>query len=363
MYSVSKYCGDEVIDRKKSVKKKQIFFLILIVGFTHILTYFVFRNLWEQDQNVLFRYQGKMMHYSDLGEGHYPQLYEIEKERLQKIHEIVDRYLYTKYIDRLMEEKGETGVADLFKTIRKPTAKDIQTWHQNNPGMVGGMPLNKIMRTQIKKLLHVQNEQKRYAEIVADLKQKGQFKFFLPSLSKPFFHINTLGYPKKGADDALIKLVVFTNPTCGFCKEFKKNIEKLLKKNKIKNNIQIIMMDFISNSRSLSQKIVETGYCIAAQNKETYWKYLQIIYQKEEYELRHALRKIVRNLKMDQKRFDRCIYSDQARKKIQQSLLEGRRLGVKGTPGVFVNGMKLGDENLEEVIQKILDRKKTLKIK
>ena len=62
-----------------------------------------------------------------------------------------------------------------------------------------------------------------------------------------------------------------------------------------------------------------------------------------------------RDLKLDDKQFGSCLTSEKYNAAIDKDLQEGRKAGVSGTPGFFINGVALSGAQPKDAFARVID--------
>ncbi len=63
---------------------------------------------------------------------------------------------------------------------------------------------------------------------------------------------------------------------------------------------------------------------------------------------------LARILNLDEKQFDSCLSSGKYRTEVERDLQDGIKLGVLGTPGIFINGIPLSGAQSEAAFEHII---------
>ena len=105
-----------------------------------------------------------------------------------------------------------------------------------------------------------------------------------------------------------------------------------------------------------SFRAAEATECAVDQNK--FWEYHDIVFENwkgvnEGHFSDDNLKLFASSLKLDRGEFDSCFDSGKYRGKVQTDLRRGERLGVQGTPTLFLNGKMLTPSSNEELIHLI----------
>ena len=75
------------------------------------------------------------------------------------------------------------------------------------------------------------------------------------------------------------------------------------------------------------------------------------------------LREYATELGLDRARFDASLDSGKFAEKVQRDVIEGRKLGVNGTPTLYINGKRISDNSYEAVKSAIETALKSLATK
>jgi protein-disulfide isomerase len=99
---------------------------------------------------------------------------------------------------------------------------------------------------------------------------------------------------------------------------------------------------------------------LAAGRQEKFWEFHDELYKNYNRLNDQKIQEIVRRLGLDEDKFMEEKKSPVIAARIRQDYEEGIRLGIRGTPTVFINGKKLRDrslKNMEAAIEKELKKR------
>ena len=100
---------------------------------------------------------------------------------------------------------------------------------------------------------------------------------------------------------------------------------------------------------------------LAAGRQEKFWEFHDELYKNYNRLNDQKIQEIVRQLNLDEAKFTEEKKNPVISARIRQDYEEGIRLGIRGTPTVFINGKKLRDRSLksmEKAIEKELKNHK-----
>jgi protein-disulfide isomerase len=162
---------------------------------------------------------------------------------------------------------------------------------------------------------------------------------------------------RKGNSNAKVTVVEFADYQCPFCKRYHDTVGPDL----LKQYVDSGKINFVyKHSAFLGQESIwaaQAAECAADQGK--FWEYHDLLFSKQNGEnvgtfTKDNLIKYAQELKLDAAKFDPCLKNDETLARVQADTLEGRDVGVTGTPTFFINGKPLvGAQPLQAFQQQI----------
>lgn len=159
--------------------------------------------------------------------------------------------------------------------------------------------------------------------------------------------------PALGSKDAPIKIVVFADFKCPFCKEFDQKILPELKKDFIDNKIvqyYFINYPIISQDSRTAAMASEAVY---NQNREEFWKYYHAIftYQRDErinWATSDYLVQIAKqsNIQVDYDKLKKDINNKIFAQAVKDDEAIGRKLGINSTPTIYINDKEVSSNDI-----------------
>lgn len=147
--------------------------------------------------------------------------------------------------------------------------------------------------------------------------------------------------PFLGKEDAKVTIVEFGDFQCPFCKRFFEGTEAQIRKEYVDTGkVKFYWRDFAFLGEESFDAAV-AARCANDQGK--FWAYHNLLFKNQKGENegqfnKENLKKWASQLKLDRKKFDKCLDSNAHRQVVDRENEEARRVGVNGTPTVFVNG-------------------------
>jgi protein-disulfide isomerase len=229
-----------------------------------------------------------------------------------------------KSVDSLLA--AEAGPAGL-----DPSDLDITEWYRSNQGRVNGRTLDQV-KPQIADLLRT--ERRKAAEKKLQDRLRAEHKVTVAY--EPFrLQFNNERAPTLGKGEAPVTLVEFSDFQCPFCQAAAPTLKQV--EQKFGDKVQIIYRQFpLTNIHPFAFKAAEASLCANEQGK--FWPMHDAMFADQKKLAVSDLKQTARRLGMDGKKFDGCLDSGRYVEQIQNDQKEGQRIGVTGTPAMFING-------------------------
>jgi protein-disulfide isomerase len=93
---------------------------------------------------------------------------------------------------------------------------------------------------------------------------------------------------------------------------------------------------------------------LAAGKQGKYWEFHSRLLERHNKVNEDTILQIARELDLDLERFEQDRQSPASRKLIQEDMANGRAVGVRGTPSVFLNGKRIENKDIAKLPELIL---------
>jgi protein-disulfide isomerase len=168
--------------------------------------------------------------------------------------------------------------------------------------------------------------------------------------------INAAGAPFKGAADAPVAIVVFTDFQCPYCARIVPVLNEVLEKNKGK--AKLVFKNFPLNTHQFARKAAAAALAAGKQGK--FWELHDRLFQNYNRLNDQVVQEQAQQLGLDMQKFEKDMNDPQIQQAISQDYQDGIKAGVRGTPTIYVNGATLKNTNSEgfqAAIDKELEKK------
>lgn len=164
--------------------------------------------------------------------------------------------------------------------------------------------------------------------------------------------------PSRGPASAPLLLVEFGDLECPACKAAAPIVERLMKD---VPNARLVFQQFpLIQIHHWAYKAAQFGDCIAAENKEAYWKFMDAVYAAQEDISGHVesgdpnkkpdlayadqkLAELAGQVGMNGKQIAACAADPATSNRVDRSMALGNEMQVTSTPTLFINGRRIAN--------------------
>lgn len=159
----------------------------------------------------------------------------------------------------------------------------------------------------------------------------------------------------RGAPNAALVILEFSDFQCPYCRAVQPTLKNLLAK--YEGQVSLAYRDLpLRDIHPQAQLAAEASRCAGEQGK--FWEYHDLLFEHQNKLSREGLAEQARALRLDEKRFDSCLSSGRYKAQVEQDRQLGLRAGVSATPGFIIDGNlltgNLPQDAFEKAIQEAL---------
>lgn len=156
--------------------------------------------------------------------------------------------------------------------------------------------------------------------------------------------------PTKGAENAKVVIVEYSDFQCPFCKRGKDMLPDIMKEYGDKVKIAYKQLPLRNHNWAMPAAIAST--CVYQEGGDgKFWAYHDKLFDNQkEITLENSNEKFnqyAKEIGLDTKKFDACLKSKEAQAKVESQMKEATDIGVQSTPTFVVNGMIVPGANPE----------------
>lgn len=255
------------------------------------------------------------------------QIYALRKAALEN--------LVTKTILKQEAEKRNISIEELRKQLTlgqiNVTPSQVEQLYLENAATFASMSPDEA-KERLRLDLESQARMKNYREAIAKLKANYRVEMRLeePKLS---LADNTNPAQTKGAKDAAVTIVEFSDFQCPYCRESQSVIKQITQN--YGDKVRLVFKHLPLDIHPQAFPSAQAAYCAGEQ--DSFWQYKDALFTSDSL-TPESLNKIAVNLNLKLPKFDACVASETSRAAVVKDLQEARRLGINGTPTFIING-------------------------
>ncbi len=299
----------------------------------------------------LLRYDGRAYGVDHASPRLRTLLYDLDLDYYRQRRALADELLFEIYLKTEAQRRGTTheALADELLQVEPPEERDIRAFYGDNRDRIG-QPYREI-RDRIEQHLRDQRMRNEKASLLARVKSEGDFTLLLAPPEPPPLEIATEGFPTRGAELPRFTIVEFGDYQCPRCAQAAEILHRIIER--YPDEVQIIYMDFPVNRSGISRAVAEGAACAHRQGQ--FWAYHDLAFENQSA-LEHASpMKLAKALNLDEQAFATCLAGRVPKAAVARAEREARRLGLRSTPSIFVNGRPLRSRHLEQDLQRLIE--------
>ena len=164
--------------------------------------------------------------------------------------------------------------------------------------------------------------------------------------------INVGNSPTKGPADAPVTLAIWTDFQCPYCTRFANSVDEALVG--YEDRVRVVLKAFPLSFHQQADLAAQASLAANAQGK--FWEYHDLLFENQRALQRADLDRYAEQLGLNMADFTAALDNGTYAAQVQAEMAEGRAIGVSGTPGWFVNGIKFGGARSADQIRAEIDR-------
>ena len=140
----------------------------------------------------------------------------------------------------------------------------------------------------------------------------------------------------KGDINAPVQFIIYSDFECPFCAHFSETVKDVEKN--FGDQVVIAFRHYPLFTHEQALPAAEAAECASEQGQ--FWQMHDALFEAnlaKRFDAR-KFKDIAKGLGLDEAQFNMCYETEKYKDKIQEQWMEGKKFGVNGTPGSFVNG-------------------------
>jgi predicted DsbA family dithiol-disulfide isomerase len=243
--------------------------------------------------------------------------------------------------------REELVQAEVDAKVPVPSDDVVERFWNDNAGRIN-MTKEQAM-PQIRLYLRQQDRDRVMSEYVEKLKSAYKVESFFD----PFrTGVATENHPSHGPAQAPITIVEFSDFECPYCGALYPTLKEIEKR--YQDQVRLVYRQFpLTQIHPNAQKAAEASLCANEQQK--FWEFHDAMFTDQRNLTIAALKDKAVQLKLNAEQFNACLDNGKYVGAIQKDVAEGNKVGLTGTPALFVNGRYMNGAQPYEEIAKIIE--------
>ena len=233
--------------------------------------------------------------------------------------------------------------AEVNAKVPPVTEAQAQAFYNENKERISGEFAE--IKQQIVKYMQESKEREATVAFAEQLRRASTLQINLTAPESPAFSIATDDQPVKGNPNASVTIVEFTDFECPSCARQLPVLERIV--TEFGDRVRLVVRDFPLSQHANARKAAEAAEAAREQGK--YWEYIAVLFRNQSALGVDKLRQYATEVGLDRARFDASFDSGKFAEKVQRDVLDARKLGVNGTPALYINGKRVSDNSYESV--------------
>ncbi|HHO54569.1 MAG TPA: hypothetical protein ENK18_27770 [Deltaproteobacteria bacterium] len=271
-------------------------------------------------------------------------------------HEARSNAIEALIMQRLIEaESDRLGIApeDLIKRevddkTPPPTDEEVESFYRDNEARMPGSL--EEMRPQLVGYLH----QERATELLRALVHELEAESGVVRLLEPYrVSVDAEDSPRWGNPAAPVQIVAFSDFQCPYCSEGARTVQQIKDKYG-KDKVSIVYRHFPLPSHPQAASAAAASEC--AHEQGAFWAFHDALFAAPMAWSDDDYVRLATDVGVKKKPFKECLASNRHAATVEDDVQDGRRAGMSGTPGFYINGVVLTGAQPISVFSEIIDR-------
>ena len=166
--------------------------------------------------------------------------------------------------------------------------------------------------------------------------------------------------PLRGGTQAKMTIVEFSNFQCPFCVKSWKKMKELLEK--YPQEVRYVFKHFPLQPKGIQFELSEMAAATQEVSQEAFWAVHDFFFSdegqplvnKDKEVLKKKIEEILKQKGYDEKLFQTALETGKGKKKVEEDILTGNKIGVRGTPSIVINGDFIGSTITDKMVEQYL---------
>lgn len=282
------------------------------------------------------------------------EVQQLKRSYDKKLSEIRRQYLslliQTKVLELEVKKRGLASLDALLKVevsdkITQPTAEEIKAFYDFLKTQREVPPFESV-KDSIKEHLVSQANEERMAQFLEQL----TLAYEVEDRLEPYRVAVGGQGPSKGPSDAKVTIVEYADFECPYCSRASRMVLALQKK--YSSDVRVVFRHFPLSFHPNAMPAAIATRCAQQQGK--FWEMHDKMFEHGAKLSATVIESSAKELGLNGEKFASCQKDPAQQAAVEAEMEAGSAFGVEGTPAFFVNGIPLGNGELEELVNQEL---------
>jgi predicted DsbA family dithiol-disulfide isomerase len=292
---------------------------------------------------VLGQVNGRSVTLGGLGPETTLKLAEAENEYLQRrlhlmwrgFEEAVDEWVLAQAAEKEGITVSELRVKNLNVPDARVSQEEVKAFYEEKKAQIEA-PFARVAPA-IERQLTIERTQQVEQKWLSGLRAEAEISYSLPVPILPRQDIDHANAPALGPENAPVTIVEFSDFQCPYCTRARDVLKQLVED--YPQDLKVVYRDFPLGQHARAKPAAAAAQC--AHEQERFWPYHDALFDHPEKLEDADLLIYAEDMGLDKDKFVKCLASERPERAVDAHIAAAQRLGVNGTPALFINGVKL----------------------
>jgi protein-disulfide isomerase len=289
---------------------------------------------------VVAKWNEGQLTYGDFYAKREASFNKLRNKYLQDLYRTEQQELEGFIIEQIVEKAAKAAGQDKDAYIKglagEPTVTEeqIKEFYDKNVAQ-SGQPFDQI-KDRIKGFLTMQQQQEAVKKAIDKLKADNGVVLSLPAPETTKAKFDLVGRPMKGAKDAKVTVVEFSDFECPYCSRATPQVQALL--DAFPNDVAVYFLHFPLSFHQQAMPAAIASQCANLQGK--FWEMHDKIFAAQQNLASAPYSGFATELGLDAAKFEACVKDPATAEFVKADMKQGEVAGVEGTPSFYLNGVQ-----------------------
>lgn len=166
-----------------------------------------------------------------------------------------------------------------------------------------------------------------------------------PAKGEEVFDVELGKAAQTGPEDAAVTIINFSDFQCPFSKRSYDLFKKVM--TEYKGKVRYVFKHFPLGFHKEAKPAAKAA--IAAQNQGKFWEMYEKLFQNQKTINQENLKVWAKEIGLDMEQFEKDFTGSEADQQLKDDMKQGAQFGIRGTPTVFVNGVRIVGANTPKI--------------